>query len=299
MTLTSTTVTHVRGLALGAPNAVASAKFYNEAWGLQPVADADNVSYLRGNGPEHHILALHDAPERRLIALELGAADRAAVQALHDKARASGARITQAPTDLGTPGGGYGFELIDIDGRAVRVSSDVAGGTAPRRDLMPEKVSHIVLNTPDIERARAFYCDLFGFVVSDRSEDLMVFIRCDGSHHNIAFNKNGFVSFNHVSFEMPGFEAVMHGVGRMKAAGMPVKWGTGCHGIGHIMFAYFIDPNGFAIEYNFYVKAFVPELHEPRTHIRSRDNMDVWGTAGSPGEEIRAAMTGSPVMQVA
>lgn len=290
----SALISHVRGLALGAPGATRSAAFYRDAWGLQPVATEDGVAYFRGTGAEHHILALHDTAERNLVALELAAHDRAAVDALCAQAVAAGATHITSPALLATPGGGYGFELRDPDGRNLRISADVAAAAPLPDEELPAKVSHIVLNTPDIDRMERFYAGLFGFVVSDRSEDMMVFIRCDRSHHNIAFNRNPFVSFNHVSFEMPSFEAVMKGIGRMNRAGWPVKWGTGCHGIGHIMFAYFIDPNGFTIEYNYYVKPFVPELHEPRTHVRGRENMDAWGTAGMPGEEIRAAMRGTP-----
>jgi catechol 2,3-dioxygenase-like lactoylglutathione lyase family enzyme len=287
-------ISHVRGLALGAPKASQSVDFYRDAWGLRPVVTENGVAYFRGTGAEHHILALHDMPEPMLVAIELAAHDRSGVDALCAQAVAAGATYVTAPAPLTTPGGGYGFELRDPDGRVVRISADVAAAELLPADEMPGKVSHIVLNTPDIARMERFYAGLFGFVVSDRSEDLMVFIRCDRSHHNIAFNKNPFVSFNHVSFEMASFEAVMKGIGRMARAGWPVKWGTGCHGIGHIMFAYFIDPNGFTIEYNYYVKPFVPELHQPRTHVRGRENMDAWGTAGMPGEEIRAAMRGTP-----
>lgn len=295
MKVSSRLVSGLRGLVLGAPDALKATKFYSDNWGLYPVGEGDNLAYFRANGPEHHVLALENTPELGLRAIELAAPDHTAINDLYRKARASGAAVRTQPAALVTPGGGYGFELIDIDGRRLRISTDVEA-VPSRRDLVrPNKVSHVVLNSPDIERSRAFYCELFGFAVSDRSADQMVFIRCDGAHHNIAFNKNPYVSFNHVAFEMSTFEAVMRGVGRMKDAGMPVQWGTGCHGIGHIMFAYFIDPNGFTIEYNFYVTPFNPATHEPRTWPRSRENMDAWGTAGPPSETVRKAMAGVPM----
>jgi predicted enzyme related to lactoylglutathione lyase len=240
------------------------------------------------------VLALHDQPALGVVALEFGAADAATVHALHDKAVARGLDVRRAPAPITTPGGGFGFVMADHEGRVIRISTQVEQ-FAPLSDVnKPNKVSHIVLNSPDIERAFQFYAEMFGFVVSDRSEDQMVFIRCDNAHHNIAFNRNPYPSLNHVSFEMETFDAVMRGVGRLQNAGSPMKWGTGCHSVGNIMFSYFIDPNGFTIEYNFYVKPFDPETHEPQTHIRTRENMDAWGTAGLPSAEIRAAMAGPP-----
>ena len=41
----------------------------------------------------------------------------------------------------------------------------------------------------------------------------------------------------------------MRASGRMIDAGYPIAWGVGRHGPGDNVFAYFIDPVGFVIEY--------------------------------------------------
>jgi hypothetical protein len=41
----------------------------------------------------------------------------------------------------------------------------------------------------------------------------------------------------------------LRGCGRLKKAGLNIQWGAGRHGTGDNVFAYFVDPNGFAIEY--------------------------------------------------
>ncbi len=291
-------VDRVRGLVLQAPNAPDSAPFYTAVWGLHPAGEHDGAVLFRGTGTEHHILALERAPTSGLAAIELGAPDIAAVDALHERALAMRVTVRRRPGALSTPGGGYGMELLDHEGRVLRISAGVALHPAALPDPDgPAKVSHIVLNSPDVERARAFYCELFGFIVSDWSEDQMVFLRCGSAHHDIAFNRSAHVSFNHVSFEMPRFDAVMKGIGRLRAHDTPVKWGTGCHAIGNIMFAYFIDPNGFAIEYNFYVRPFDAASHQPQTWTRSPSTMDAWGTAGPPSAEMRAAMEPAAELQ--
>ena len=288
-------VDRLRGVILCAPRAPETADFYTNVWGLDIVSRSEDAVQLRATGAEHHILELRRGPEPQLGGIEMGAADSGAVDALHDRAVKKGLRIASPPKTRSSPGGGYGFELIDPENRLILISAGVAAHVdANDIPVRPIKVAHIVLNTLDVQGMQELYCDLFGFVVSDWSEDQMAFIRCNNDHHNIAFNRADYVSLNHVSFQMPGFDSVMKGIGRLKDQNYSVKWGAGCHGIGDIMFAYFIDPNAFVIEYNYYVRPFDAERHQPKVWQRSRDNMDAWGTAGLPSAEIRQAMAGTP-----
>ena len=50
-------------------------------------------------------------------------------------------------------------------------------------------------------------------------------------------------------FEMPEFDSVMRGMGRMKDNGYPIEWGPGRHGPGDNVFAYFCGPDELPIEY--------------------------------------------------
>jgi len=280
-------------VTLEAPKASQTASFYVNDWGLTLAAQSEGRAFLHGSGNEHHILELSDRPENRLGAVTLSSPDRAALERLHSKATAQGVRIIAAPAEQTGPAGGYGFSLLDPEGRRI----NIVAGLATRADTsgvrgQPIKISHVVINTPQVQAMQQFYCDLFEFVVSDWSESQMVFIRCNGDHHNIAFNRAEFPSLNHVSFLMRSEESVRESMARMEGRGRPVKWGAGCHGIGGIMFAYFIDPNGFVIEYNHYVRAFDPNTHEAKVWKRTKETMDSWGTAGIPSSEIRDAMSG-------
>jgi hypothetical protein len=93
---------------------------------------------------------------------------------------------------------------------------------------------------------------------------------------------------------MPNIDAEMRGIGRLKAANCPVRWGIGRHGPGNNVFAYFVDPNGFVIEYTTEVQSVDDATHEPQVWKRVPHLMDRWGTAGPPSPEIRAAMAGVP-----
>jgi catechol 2,3-dioxygenase-like lactoylglutathione lyase family enzyme len=294
-TMTNPRVSRLRGVALNAPNAPASAGFYTEAWGLTQVAASDGAVYLRGTGPEHHVLSLHDAPVRGIRHINFAVQDEAGLRALHAHAVAKGAAVLSAPAPLDQPGGGIGFDMVDPDHRRLRLSCGVEQhvDTADAPDR-PRKITHLVLNTPQLEAALAFYQDVLGFRVSDWSEQQMVFIRCNSDHHSISFNRADHASLNHAAFEMPSVDAEMRGIGRLKAKNCPVRWGVGRHGPGNNVFAYFVEPNGFVIEYTTEVQQIDEHTHEPQVWKRVPHLMDRWGTAGPPSPEMRAAMAGTP-----
>ena len=80
---------------------------------------------------------------RSLIAF--GVASRADVDTIAERLIAAGVQIDRDPTDLQTPGGGYGVRFFDPDGRLIEVSADVA--TKEARALEPR-------DGVDIMRAR-------------------------------------------------------------------------------------------------------------------------------------------------
>src|SRR5262245_29995248 len=123
--MTTARVSRLRGVALNAPDAPASAGFYTEAWGLNEVTRTNGAVYLRGTGPEHHILSLHDAPGRGIRHINFAAQDEAALRALHAHATAKGAAVLSAPAALDQPGGGMGFDMADPDQRRLRISCGV------------------------------------------------------------------------------------------------------------------------------------------------------------------------------
>ncbi|MER7583194.1 VOC family protein [Kitasatospora sp. NPDC097691] len=60
------------------------------------------------------------------------------------------------------------------------------------RSYGPDRLSHVVLNSPDLNAAKAFYTDALGFAVSDTyTDDLMVFLRCNSQHHCVVLAPGG------------------------------------------------------------------------------------------------------------
>lgn len=289
-------IDYLRGIVMRAPNALATIDFYTQNWGLQHHKTEDNVVYFRGCGDEQYIYALKQDADYGIDYVNLGMTSRERVDQLFARVSASQARIEAAPSALSTPGGGYGFVVIDPDNRRLRISSDVAP-VEPINDKIgvPWKVTHVVLNTPDLDATQAFYESVFGFRVSDYSANQMVFLRCTSDHHSIALNRSFYPSANHVAFEMGSIDNFMRGIGRMKTLGQAPAWGPGRHGPGNNPFAYFVSPSGFVIEFTAEVQQIDEATHVPKVWPRDVPHMmDVWMTAGPPTPAMRTVMQGRP-----
>jgi catechol 2,3-dioxygenase-like lactoylglutathione lyase family enzyme len=285
-------VDRLRSIAIGAPRAPETSPFYRDVWGLEPVGRQSGAIYLRGTGPEHHLLSLHDRRDRCLVRIDLGASSPEAVDEIYANCQAKGVRLLNAPAAIAEPGGGYGFDLVDLEGRLLRVVAETELQDEKKDSLRPRKLSHIVLNTAQFEAAQDFYKEVLGFRISDWSEDTIAFLRCSNDHHSIAFFRNQHASINHIAFDMEDIDSLMRGVGRMSGNGHLLKWGVGRHGPGNNVFAYFTDPNGFVIEYTCFLDQIDARNHIPRVWQRVPEQLDRWGTSGPPSQDIRAAMLG-------
>ena len=283
-------VTGLRSAEFQVPDLKTATAFYERNWGLEVAASDANSIYLRGTGKAHHALVLREGGEKKLLAVNLAAADKAAVDGLHEKAKGLGASV-EAPEELTGPAGGYGFIFHDLHDRRNRISCGISDHKekldAPDR---PNKISHVVLNSPDREAQSDQFIDILGFKLTDRT-GYMDFIRCSSDHHAIAYTTIDRPTLNHVAFEMPSHDALMFGAGRMKQTGYPTEWGVGRHGPGNNIFAYFVDPNGYVIEYTAEVeqvddhyKVGMPQDWERPPELQG----DAWGFADGASDRMRA-----------
>jgi catechol 2,3-dioxygenase-like lactoylglutathione lyase family enzyme len=288
-------VGHLRGIVMRAPGITATTAFYTEQWGLNLACEAAGIAYLRGTGPEPFIYGLKDDAAYGIEYIHFGMPDRAAVDALHAKVTRLGGTVLGAPAPIADPIGGYGFELLDPDARRLRITADLVMRADDSVHAMPRKVSHVVLNSPDMDGVEAWYQRMLGFRTSDYSADQMVFLRCASDHHSIALVRANYASVNHVAFEMPGIDSFMRGIGRMKQKGQVPSWGPGRHGPGNNPFAYFVSPSGFVIEFTADVQQIDEATHQPKVWSRTDpEAMDQWMTAGPPTPAMRTVMAGRP-----
>ncbi|MBO9521524.1 MAG: VOC family protein [Nocardioidaceae bacterium] len=283
----------LRSVQLRVPDVATCTDFYGEVWGLSVVERDRGEAWLRGTGPNHHVLQLSQSERNALGRISFAVRTPAEVDEAARRLVARGVPLLREPGPLEDPAAGYGLELVDPEGRRIELSSDTHAVTPMSRDLpRPVGVTHVVLNTVDIDRAVAFYTEVLGMRVSDWSEHQMAFLRCNTDHHSIAFNQAAWTSVNHVAYEMTSIDHFMRGIGSLQRHGVLPLWGPGRHGPGNNTFGYFADPAGLVCEYTSDVAQVVEDQWLCRVWRRVPELSDLWGTAGPPSRQVREHMAG-------
>ena len=273
-------VSEIRHVGYAVTDLAAEAAFYKDVWGLREAGEKDGMLHFAAEGhDELYVVRLRQSDVQRIDIITLAAQSRADVDALHEKVAAYGCKIVFAPKDLDTLGGGYGFRFFSKDGLPFEISSDVARG--PSRELVrwegiPQKISHIVLHSPDHQEMVRFFTDVLGFKVSDWLGDFMCFLRCNTAHHRIAFLP-GPPCLNHVAYDMPNIDELMRGIARLKRQDVDLRWGPGRHTAGNNTFSYFCTPNGFAVEYTSDLEEVDFDAHQAQVIPPAPQIMDQWG----------------------
>jgi catechol 2,3-dioxygenase len=294
--MTQPRVIGVRSIELGVRDLQQSAEFYEKSWALEQVASEGDTIHFRATGGEHHVLTIRQRGKPGLLGVHFAVTDRTAVDQLCAKAKGYGVEVAGNPAALpASAGGGYGFRFKTPDGLPMSISSDTE--QHPDRPLdrsRPTKISHVVLNSAKIDEQIRFFSDVLGFKLSD-STQLMDFLRCSADHHSLAIFRNNGPSLNHVAYELPNFDGLMRGSGRVKKNGFDIEWGIGRHGPGSNIFSYFLDPNGFVAEYTTELDQLDDATHVPMGPDywnKAVPGPDRWGTAGFPSNRMRFAMSG-------
>jgi catechol 2,3-dioxygenase len=275
----------VRSIEFDVTDLAASVAFYEDVWGLTVVDRSGDAVYLRGTGPEHHLLVLRGGAAAQARRLNFGVDTRDAIDALH---AALGAAATSRPAELAEPGGGYGFSFVDPERREYRAIAGIDEHTPLTRDDVPAKISHALFQSTDPAAATAFFCGAPGFRLRDHA-GRNYFLGCNADHHCFGFGQSDRSEISHVAFELPSIDGLMRGAGRLRGKGMTIEWGPGRHGPGNNVFTYFFDPDGFVIEYTCEMEQVDDAVYVARTpeFWDKRVTSDQWGVAGPPSERFR------------
>src|SRR4029078_9112031 len=162
--MTNARINGLRSIELGVHDLQKSAEFYRKVWALEDVAAEGDTIHLRGTSREPHVVTLRERPRAGLLGVHFSAPDQATVDALHAKAKALGAKVGDAAGALEkSAGGGYGFRGSTPEGHPIVISSDVAAhGDAIEDRSRPTKLTHVVLNSAEVEKQTAFFLDVLG-----------------------------------------------------------------------------------------------------------------------------------------
>ena len=238
----------IRSIELEMPNRAAAARFLQDPWGLIDAGTHGDTTYLRATSDQAYAIAVREAPQNALLSVTFEGS-KAEVEAVYARVQKSGLRHGKWIDEFDEPGRGAGFHVAGPEGEPYRfVAGKAKTAALPADRARPKHISHVVFNSRDRETATRMLVEVFGFRLSDRTR-VMNFVRCDHTHHCIAYADNPGFSLNHIAFEMIDTDAVMRGMGRLKDAGCPTVWGPGRHGPGNNVFSYFVAPFGACLEY--------------------------------------------------
>jgi len=289
-------ITALRSVELSAPDIAAAIVFYTQVWGLEVVAEAEQKVFLAATGEDFHVLELTPGPIglRKMTFRVRGAED---LDRLRQATTEAGCALLRSLGPVAAPSGGTGFVARMPEGLALEfVHGD---HRKPARILAdrPTRLAHVNLNTRTIEALTSFYQTVLGFRLTDRSK-LMAFLCCNSDHHAVVLAEAPVDGLNHVAFLMPDLESVMRGSGRMIDHGYPIGWGVGRHGPGDNVFAYFVDPSGFVIEYTAEVLQIDATYRQggPKDWVWPPGRSDQWGIAPPKTEACKAAQLAVPFL---
>jgi catechol 2,3-dioxygenase-like lactoylglutathione lyase family enzyme len=134
---------------------------------------------------------------------------------------------------------------LDVDLLPTRVVTD----KRPNNDgVIPRKLGHTALFTPDIQATVKFYSEVLGFRVSDWIGDFFVFMRCNPDHHTVNFLSGPQRGLHHIAFELNDWNHIKAACDLLPDHNLDLIWGPGRHGPGHNIYTYHLNPDGFTIE---------------------------------------------------
>ena len=240
----------VRSVELVATNFEEAAPLLRGVWGLQPVPSRDGARFFAAPAPITTSSACIAGRGRRSSAScstwRTGKASTRCIARSRPRDVRSARRPSLPPTAAATA------SAARIRTAATSPSSaGCADHARHRRSARPAAQDRA--RQPQRPRFRCAACGSSprrsASATIDENAPLW-FLHCASTDHSsIVLAKTNLPTLNHVAFEMPDFDSVMRGMGRMKDNGYPIEWGPGRHGPGNNVFAYFCGPDEVPIEY--------------------------------------------------
>jgi catechol 2,3-dioxygenase-like lactoylglutathione lyase family enzyme len=120
------------------------------------------------------------------------------------------------------------------------------------RKIRPTKLGHLLMFTPEYDRAEAFYCETLGLRITDRVPGKVAFFSGGSGirdHHCFGLIPSTHRGFQHGSFQVDSVDDIGFGAMQMRAAGYREGFGLGRHALASNLFHYTRDPWGSWVEY--------------------------------------------------
>ena len=250
---------------LAVPDLAPAQRFYSD-FGLDVDAAGDALG-LKTAGHDQRWGVVVEGKRKKLHHLSFGCYSDD-LPYLQERAEANGVALVDPPK--GFESNGFWFQdpaglLIEIKVAAKVSPAHKTPGTwssspegvagAPVRAkapiVRPRRLSHVLVFTPDVDRSLAFYSNIVGLRLSDRSDRVAFMHAIHGSdHHILAFAQSSGPGLHHCSWDMSGIDDIGLGAMHMAGKGYSEGWGLGRHVLGSNYFHYVRDPWGSYAEYS-------------------------------------------------
>ena len=154
-----------------------------------------------------------------------------------------------------------------------------AQGRSGASKVHPRRLAHLLQFTRDVPGAIAFYSQVLGLRLSDRSGDGIAFLHgIHGSdHHMQAFAKSSGPGLHHCSWDVGSIGAVGLGAMQMADKGYSEGWVLGRHVLGSNYFHYVRDPWGSYSEYSSDIDYIPADCAWPAADHPPEDAIYLWG----------------------
>lgn len=273
--------------SLSVPDLKVAESFYG-AFGLD-VREEGNGLGLYTSGKDHRWVRVSEGPAKKTSYISFGAFEDD-LEPMRRRLQEHGIRQLDPPA--GFESNGVWFR--DLDGTLIEIR--VAEKTSPNEKsvvsnlssppgvqgsvarsrvpfVRPRRLAHILIFTSDVSRAIAFYHNVVGLRLSDRSGEGVAFLHgIHGSdHHMIALAKSTGPGLHHLSWDVGSIHEVGLGAMQMADKGFSAGWGLGRHVLGSNYFHYVRDPWGSWCEYSSDID-YIPADHD-------------WASADHPPED--------------
>jgi catechol 2,3-dioxygenase-like lactoylglutathione lyase family enzyme len=240
--------------------------YYCNVLGATPTeANGKDTAYL-SLGVDHHNVALRPAKEPALptIGYKLNkdvslddAAKLLQKAGLKGEVRSDARPGIKKLVHVEAPGG-YPLQLFSD-------SATPAPGFGTK-GVVPLRLGHIALISPDAERMIEFYGDVLGFHTTDWFEDRATFMTCNRDHHVLNVINAPAQKLHHIAFELRNSAHQFEAADYLARVGVPVVWGPSRHTAGHNLASYHYSPNKVLIELYADMDVYLPDVGycEPR-----------------------------------
>ena len=281
----------LRSVELEMSRADAAVEFLRGPWGLLDAGKSGTTSYLRGTGEHPYVMAVSEAASPALLSVTF-AGSATELERVRARAKKAGIAVKPCAAEPDEPGAPRGFKIQGPEGQVFRFVTDRKPAPRVKDPDRPIGLTHVPISAADADACTRFALEVLGFRLSDRTR-MMDFIRCDSTHHSLAYVRTGAPALHHMAFEMQDLDAVMRGVGRLKDAGIEPVWGPGRHGPGNNVFAYYVAPFGAVVEYTSEIERVGAgyKVGGPDDWKWPPGRVDHWGVSKRDETKLRTAET--------